>query len=112
MTANLQPKLFTFKQAAMIMNVSERMVYLAAKLMRSGRADLIAAVERGELSMHAALKQLEPPRRADTLGPLVRAWNAATLEEREALVAALDGDFGTNLQICSPGAERSNGGRT
>jgi hypothetical protein len=103
MTANLQTGL-TVKQAAQLMNVSERSVYLARKLARSGRADLCAAVERGELSMHAALQQIEPPRRKDTLKPLLLAWNAATQSEREAFLEALYRfGVGADLQICSPG---------
>jgi hypothetical protein len=94
----------TVKQAAELMNVSERSVYLARKLMRSGRADIIAAVERGELSMHAALQQIEPPRQKSTLKPLVLAWNAATPSERQALLNAVERlGVGADLQICSPG---------
>jgi predicted DNA-binding transcriptional regulator YafY len=105
MTANLQTGLTT-KQAAQLMNVSERSVYLARKLVRSGRADLCAAVERGELSLHAALKQIEPPRRKDTLKPVVLAWNAATPGERQAILNAVD-EFSVraDLQICSRPAD-------
>ena len=60
MTANLQTGL-TVKQAARLMNVSERNVYNARKLRRSGRDDLVARVECGELSINAALKLAYPP---------------------------------------------------
>lgn len=48
-TANLQK--LTVRQAARAMYVSERMVHLAAKLLRSGRQDLIAKVDAGEMSL-------------------------------------------------------------
>ncbi len=60
MTANLQAKGLTVKQAAQLMNVSERSVYYARKLARSGRQDLCGRVERGELRISAALKLAYP----------------------------------------------------
>ena len=52
MTANLQNDI-TVKQAARLMNVSERSVYNAKRLCRSGREDLCSRVERGELMRFA-----------------------------------------------------------
>jgi hypothetical protein len=112
-TANSQlSRRITFKQAAKLMNVSERSVYSALKLERSGRDDLVTAVERGELSLHAALKQLEPARRPNTIKPLVAAWNAATVAERITFLAAIDADAEAELQICSStgSTKRENGG--
>lgn len=42
------------------MNVSERLVYMARRLLRSGRDDLVEAVDRGEMTVHAALKAALP----------------------------------------------------
>jgi hypothetical protein len=50
MTANLQ---FTVRQAARLMNVSERSVYMARKVQRL-RPDLADAVIRGEISLNRA----------------------------------------------------------
>jgi hypothetical protein len=78
---------------AKIMNVSERMIYLAMQLQRSGRADLIAAVERGTLSLHAAIAKLEPMKpKLDGYTKLVKAWNAASEEERMRLLDAIARD--------------------
>ena len=46
----------TVKTTAKAMNVSERQVYLARRVLRSGRDDLIQAVERGEMTVAAALR--------------------------------------------------------
>ena len=51
MTANLQTGM-TVKQAAKALNVSERGIYDARRLIRTGRTDLVAAVERGDTAPH------------------------------------------------------------
>lgn len=88
-TANLQKGL-TVKEAAKLMQVSERQVYYAQKLRRSGRADLIAAVQRGEITLHAALRQVYPPPPKDGLKALLRAWQGASEEERTHFRTFLD----------------------
>jgi hypothetical protein len=60
--ANLQSGL-TVKQAARALNVSERMVYMARRIVRSGRQDLITACTRGELSVNAAVRIIDRDRR-------------------------------------------------
>jgi len=73
------------------MNVSERTVYDARKLERTGRQDLVDACMRGEMSINAALIAAGArQRQSPTWARLIAAWNAATSEERERL-----------LQICS-----------
>ena len=52
MTANLQN--FTVRQAARLMNVSERMVYMAGELIGSGNTDIIRAAEEGRISFRRA----------------------------------------------------------
>jgi len=89
MTANLQTHRVTAKQAAAVMNVSERSVYMAGRLMGSGRADLVEAVEQGRMSLHAALREIDGPKPRDGLRELARAWAAATEEERETFLLAL-----------------------
>lgn len=56
MTANLQ---MTTKTAAIAMNVSERMVYMAKELLDC-RPDLASMVESGEMTTLAALKVAKP----------------------------------------------------
>jgi transposase-like protein len=80
-TANLQGWV-TVREAARLMNVSERSIYMARQLLRSGRGDLVQAAERGEISLHAALQVIAPKRPKDGLAPLIRAWNSATETER------------------------------
>jgi hypothetical protein len=91
MTANLQRK-NAVREAAKLMNVSERLVYYAGKLRRSGRQDLIEVVERGEMSLHKALKMLngkEP--RYNGLAGLLRAWKRATDEEKTTFLTEITG---------------------
>ena len=86
-TANLQR--LTVKQAARVMNVSERSVYMAGELMRTGRHDLVAAVEAGTLKLHAALKAARPARqpRSKAVDKLRAAWVRASPEDRAAFLA-------------------------
>jgi hypothetical protein len=88
MTANLQGG-FTIKQAAAVMNVSERMVYMARELMQTGRADLCAAVESGKLTILAALKEAKPERYCapDRAERLRRLWNSLSEAERADFIA-------------------------
>jgi len=52
--------LFKQPEAAKAMNVSLRQVEDAARLLREGSPELIAKVERGEETIHAALKEIKP----------------------------------------------------
>ena len=83
-TANLQSGM-TIKAAAELMNVSERQVYSARELIATGRQDLIGACERGEISLHAALKQAKPEKRnkpVNGFNALCAAWRKASGPER------------------------------
>ena len=82
----------TIKDAAKLMQVSERRVYYARKLRRSGRADLIEAARRGEITLHAALRIAYPPPPKDGLRALLRAWRTATEEERGAFLQLIEID--------------------
>ena len=91
MTANLQTGLAVM-QAARLMNVSERSIYNARKLCRSGRDDLVARVECGELNIIADLKLAYPQQvkpKPGALALLVNAWFAASPEDREAFAIAV-----------------------
>jgi hypothetical protein len=87
-----QPSM-TVKQAARMMNVSERTVYTAKELLATGRDDLIEQVEAGKLKLFRALKLAKPEKYAPASPDparylaLVKAWNACTDDER-ALFAA------------------------
>lgn len=52
----------TVEQAAKARNVSARLINMARELIRTGRADLVAAVERGDKPLHAVLKVAKPER--------------------------------------------------
>ncbi|MDE2397506.1 MAG: hypothetical protein KGM91_18900 [Burkholderiales bacterium] len=84
-TANLQG--LTVKQAASIMNVSERGVYDARRLIRSARADLIAEVEAGRMSLNRALMLAGERALRSGLAALRNAWSRATPDERAAFLA-------------------------
>jgi hypothetical protein len=61
-TAHLQSpqRRLTVKQIAKLWNVSERMIYSALELIRTGREDICDEVIAGRLKMHAALKLAKP----------------------------------------------------
>ena len=82
-SANLQP---TVAQLAKLMNVSERSIYLARKVRRL-RPDLVPAIESGELTLNAAIEQVEGKAKPSAWHRLVKAWNAASDEDRARLIA-------------------------
>jgi hypothetical protein len=58
-TANLQ---MTVKDAAKLINVSERLAYMSRRVVRSGRLDLVDAITRGDMTIHAALRIIDGPK--------------------------------------------------
>jgi hypothetical protein len=80
-----------FAEAAQMMGVSERQIWLAHRL-RTEAPDLADAVERGEMKLPAAIKVLEERQgKAKAAEPrLFKAWRLASLEERRAFTAWLD----------------------
>ena len=91
-TAHVQSHI-TVKQFAEILNVSERGIYNARELVRTGRADLIDRVWAGEMSVRGALKLAKPEKYTPKpvgevrYDALVKAWNACTEDQRAAFVA-------------------------
>ena len=65
------------------------MVYYAAQLRRGGRADLIEAVESGEMTMAAAIRELTGSRLPNLYEKLVLAWTRCDDAEREKFLAEL-----------------------
>ena len=57
-TAHLQQRV-TVRAAALLMNVSERSVYMARELQATGRNDICAEVDAGRLTIAGALKLAE-----------------------------------------------------
>jgi hypothetical protein len=82
MTANLQPRR-SIRQLAAAAGVSERSMYTAIGIVRSGRQDIIAAVERGEMSLHKASKIVSCTPDRTRLDRLVTAWRLASDHARE-----------------------------
>ena len=80
----------TVKQAAALMNVSERSVYMARRVRREA-PDLSAEVAAGQLTVHAAIREIE--RRQGRVGSpanlqvLKAAWGRASPSDRAAFVA-------------------------
>jgi len=117
-TANLQS--LTVKQAAALMNVSERSVYLARRVCREGIPELEQEVMAGRLNIHCAVRLLKfdhesqrrlvglvreggqrmtylnllkmfDPKPRTNYPPLLAAWDKATAGEREALLEYIGG---------------------
>jgi hypothetical protein len=88
-TANLQsmPRL-TIKQAAKLMNVSERLVYMCKRVRRL-RPDLYERIERGELSVNAAMRIVDGTKPQDRFAALCRAWNRASDDEQARFLVIL-----------------------
>jgi hypothetical protein len=89
MTANLQSPM-TVRQAARLMNVSERSVYMAGRILREA-PDLEPEINAGRLSLHAATRLLDERQgRARSVEPALRkAWRLASPEERGDFVVWL-----------------------
>ena len=83
--ANLQSKGMTVKQAAAMLNISERTVYMARKVHRL-RPDLAVKVLAGEMSLNEAHHIATGARKPTSWDRLVSAWNAATDEDRARLI--------------------------
>ena len=79
--------MITVKQAARVMNVSERLVYMARRI-RHEAPDLAPAIEAGHLSLHAATRQLDA--RQGRTQTMQRVWHRATTAEREAFLRWLE----------------------
>lgn len=88
MTADLQ---MTVAEASKIMGVSERLVYMARKISRL-RPDLVPAIEAGELTLNKAMEMATGKGKPSSWDRLVKAWNAASDEERQRLVQHAMGD--------------------
>jgi hypothetical protein len=87
----------TRKQAAQLMNVSERMVAMAKELRRTERADLIEAIEAGRMTMHAALMVAKPEKYGPKKrgNPVIAAYRRASIEDKaefEEWFADFNGD--------------------
>jgi hypothetical protein len=86
-TADLQRRI-TVKQAALAMNVSERNVYLAKKIMRL-RPDLAPELTAGRMTLNEAHRIATSKRKATSWDRLVKAWNNASDNDRERFVFAI-----------------------
>ena len=78
----------TVKQAAELMNVSPRMVYMAREVNRL-RPDLVPELEAGRMSMNQAwliARGKQPPTKREKF---IRAWNALDEDDQGWFVAQL-----------------------
>ena len=72
------------------MAISERLLSYARELQSSGREDLMAAVERGEMTVAGAVMELHGIALPDRYGKLVQAWNRCDEDERARFLTALE----------------------
>ena len=72
------------------MAISERLLSYARELQSSGREDLMAAVERGEMTVAGAIMELHGIALPDRYGKLVQAWNRCDEDERARFLTALE----------------------
>lgn len=84
-TANLQHRI-TVKQAAKLMNVSERSIYMAAKICRI-RPDLEPEVMAGRMSLHEAYRLVTNRPRATKFDKLLSAWRNASEDDQARFLA-------------------------
>jgi hypothetical protein len=73
------------KQAAELMKVSERGIYMARKVLRL-RPDLEPEIMAGRMSINEAHRLATAKAKPTSWDRLVKAWNSATDEDRERLV--------------------------
>ncbi|MEX0319029.1 MAG: hypothetical protein AB3N21_13810 [Ruegeria sp.] len=85
--ANLRPRV-TVKQAAELMNVSERSVYLARAVNRL-RPDLATEIEAGRLSINEAHRIATGKSKPTCWDRLVKAWSAASPAEQKRFYSML-----------------------
>jgi hypothetical protein len=78
----------TVRQEARERGVSERHLYMRRRLARSGRDDLLAAVQRGEMTVHKAL-QIAEGKPLTAYEKLAAAWNTCTDEDRARFLASI-----------------------
>ena len=79
----------TVKRDAADLNVSERMIYMCRRLRRSGRDDLVAACDRGEMTVHRALQIAENTPKPTRLDKLFTAWRLCSSEDRKRFLIAI-----------------------
>jgi hypothetical protein len=91
----------SIRAIAAALNVSERMVYLADRLRRSGRTDLIEAVEHGDMTMAAAIREITGTHLPSRYDKLVLAWNRCDDDERTRFLMNL-ADMAGLLTLTEP----------
>ena len=77
----------TVAEAAAEAGVSPRLVGMAREVQRSGRAELIEAMQSGALTVHAAWRTLRGPQQGEGARLLRRGWAKATMAERAEFLA-------------------------
>ena len=88
-TANLQPPRLTVAEAAKIMKVSERAVYMV-RAVTLRRPDLVAALAAGTMRISTAYTLAVGKQKLSGFDKLVKTWNAAKDSERLRFLRQLD----------------------
>lgn len=78
----------TIKQAAMIMNVSPRMISMARTISRK-RPELEAPIMAGTMTVAEAYRIVTGKPKPTSWDRLVKAWNNATDDDRERFLFAM-----------------------
>ncbi len=78
--------MMTVKESAKVAGVSERRLYMSRAVVRSGRQDLVAALERGEMKTGTAYRLARGQPKETRLDRLKKAWRLATPTEREQFI--------------------------
>src|SRR4051794_18503317 len=80
----------SLRAVADAMAISERLLSYVQELRGSGREDLVAAVERGEITVAGAVMKLHGIALPDRYGKLVQAWNHCDEDECARFLTALE----------------------
>jgi len=76
------PSPHSIRAKAKTAGLSERSLYYAREIMRSGREDLVAATQHGEMTIGAAIRELRGTAPPDRFNKLVSAWNRCSDDEQ------------------------------
>lgn len=94
-SANLQAPGLTIKQIATLMNVSERLIYMA-RTVRRLRPDLGDEITAGKMSVHAAWIIATGKTKPTSWDRLVAAWNNANESDKSRFIVCLQPTGDTN----------------
>lgn len=90
-TPLVEPSRPTTAQLAIFFNVSESLIYMAKAVMRL-RPDLVPQIDAGALRVKPAYIIATGGKKVADRDPIMLAWQAASPEERQRFLAAIERD--------------------